>query len=496
VALALSGGLVVVLSATASPGAYAGTTSSRTVRTSVVAVSVPGAPQNLSAVPQDGGLLAGFQAPLDNGGATVTGFEYSLDGQTWSTAHPMTNGPWNVLELHGLENLRRYVVRVRAVNEAGAGAVATAAAVIPYSGSAPQVPGAPTQVRVEPLDGGMWVRFNAPADNGGAMVVGYQASTDGGSTWSDVSILDSNPLIFGLGGLRNGTSYSVLVRAVNVVGSGATGSAPAAVPFHPADAPTVTAVAPGDGQLTVSFAGPADDGGIPVTGYQASTDGGASWVAAPTLGTGPYTTTVGGLHNGSSYAVLLRAVTAGPGAAATAPAATPVAAPPVAGPDPTISAALSSASVRSRYGWYRTPVTISFRCATTGAPLATACPAPVLVARQGRHEAFSRTVTATDGGRATVDVEGIALDRTAPRVSLSHRASSVRFRPVWTCAPSDVLSGVAGCRVSAAYHRGRVHVRARVTVRATDRAGNRTVLHATYWSSSRGYHRTSSRTSH
>ena len=80
-------------------------------------------------------------------------------------------------------------------------------------------------------------------------------------------------------------------------------------------APTITAVigGTGTGQLVVTYAVPASDGGTPVTKYEISVDGGTTWwVCAPT----PGSCTLTSLTNGRSYPVVLRAVNAiGPGPA-------------------------------------------------------------------------------------------------------------------------------------------------------------------------------------
>lgn len=95
--------------------------------------------------------------------------------------------------------------------------------------------------------------------------------------------------------------------------------------------PTITTVVAGPvgGQLVVSYAAPASDGGAPITSYDASIDGGVTWwTCAPQ----PGSCTLTSLVNGRTYAVALRAVNAvGPG-----PASAPVSGVPVlpAGSDP------------------------------------------------------------------------------------------------------------------------------------------------------------------
>jgi hypothetical protein len=146
--------------------------------------------------------------------------------------------------------------------------------------------------------------------------------------------------------------------------------------------------------------------------------------------------------------------------------------------DPTITATLSSPHAATRYGWYRSPVTVTFHCTAPGAALTAPCPAPVTLSRDGGGQSLSRTVQAADGGTATVTVSGIDIDHTAPRLRVAGvGAAAVRRgagRP--RCVAKDSLSGVASCRIKRHTAGGRTSYRAR----ATDRAGNVTVVKGHY----------------
>lgn len=140
--------------------------------------------------------------------------------------------------------------------------------------------------------------------------------------------------------------------------------------------------------------------------------------------------------------------------------------------DPTIRATVRSAVSKTRHGWYRAPVTVSFTCTTNGAELATDCPAPVRISRQGAGMSLTRTVRAADGGVATASVSGINVDRSAPVVRIRgvrNGASYVGSPPRALCVARDALSGVASCRVTRRTSGGQV----RWVAAATDRAGNR-----------------------
>lgn len=147
--------------------------------------------------------------------------------------------------------------------------------------------------------------------------------------------------------------------------------------------------------------------------------------------------------------------------------------------DPTITAKVTSAAKKSKHGWYRTPVTVSFRCTTPGGALTSACPKPVTLSKNGAGQTVTRTVLAEDGGAASVTVKGVNVDRTAPRVSVKGVKQGRTYpgkAPRARCAGSDGLSGLASCTVKRKVSGERVTV----TAKATDRAGNTSTTSVRY----------------
>jgi hypothetical protein len=93
-----------------------------------------------------------------------------------------------------------------------------------------------------------------------------------------------------------------------------------------ASAPTVTSATPGNGTGTIDFLPPVSYGTSAITGYEASTDGGATWHAISTVAGSGETLQSGltGLTDGVTYQVLVRAVNgSGAGAASNAAPVTP-----------------------------------------------------------------------------------------------------------------------------------------------------------------------------
>ncbi|GAA2085036.1 Ig-like domain repeat protein [Aeromicrobium tamlense] len=143
--------------------------------------------------------------------------------------------------------------------------------------------------------------------------------------------------------------------------------------------------------------------------------------------------------------------------------------------NPALTARVIS-SQKSRGGWYRHPVTISFGCDAKGAELTTACPKPVKVSRQG-SSTVTRTIHTADGGIATVTA-AVKIDRSKPRVGIRGVKSGRSYfdAPKPTCSAKDSLSGVKTCKVTTKRSGSRVVV----TANATDVAGNVRTKRAAY----------------
>ncbi len=148
--------------------------------------------------------------------------------------------------------------------------------------------------------------------------------------------------------------------------------------------------------------------------------------------------------------------------------------------DPTITATVSSQFPKTSYGWYRSAVTVTFQCTATSAPLTAPCPQPVTFSNDGAGQSVTRTITATDGGTATVTVSGINIDTVPPTVSISGVQNGQTYTgtaPTPVCVGSDALSGLASCTLSSSQSGNQVTV----TATATDEAGNTATATVSYF---------------
>lgn len=151
--------------------------------------------------------------------------------------------------------------------------------------------------------------------------------------------------------------------------------------------------------------------------------------------------------------------------------------------DPTITAEILS-KVPVRQGWYREPVRVVFTCAEGSAPLTAPCPKPVRLRKNGADQSVSRSITAADGGTAAVTVEGINIDRKAPRVKVIgvKRGRTYSEERTVRCEARDGLSGPERCRVTTrVLDSAGPRTKVGYTAVGRDVAGNKRVVEGWYW---------------
>lgn len=277
-----------IASSAAQADALLGTVASAALPTAPTIDSITAGPSQLSV-----NFTAG-----DPGGSAITNYQYQLDGGNWQTMSPADNT--SPLVISGLENSRTYSVKIRAINSEGYGSASNA-----VSGAPLGPPQAPTITGITQTDTTASVSFTAPSSDGGASITNYRYSINNGQSWTTLSPASTSSPI-AISGLSPGTSYNIKIQAVNSYGNGTESATSAITTFDVPEAPTISAITPGNGSLSVAFTS-GGTGGTQITNYQYSIDSGLTWITrSPSSTFSPLLIT--GLTNGTTYDVLIRAV--------------------------------------------------------------------------------------------------------------------------------------------------------------------------------------------
>ncbi len=280
--------------------------------------TAPGAPRNVGAIAGDASATVTWTAPASNGGSPVTHYVVTPSADGEALAPITTAGPVTELTVTGLANGTAHTFTVAAVNVVGTGPASAPSA--PVTPSAPDtVPDAPTEVAAVAGDGSATVSWTAPASDGGSPVTHYVVTPRAGDTDLDPVVTDDASTSVVVPGLANGTSHSFTVAAVNAVGTSAESlpSSPVtpSLPTTPPGAPTAVMAVARDGEATVSWTAPAEDGNSPVTHYVVTPHDGATALSPVTTPDATTSSVVTGLTNGTPYTFTVVAVNAvGPSA--------------------------------------------------------------------------------------------------------------------------------------------------------------------------------------
>jgi titin len=242
---------------------------------SVTPAKAPDAPSSVSVTEGIGKVSVSWTAPASNGSAitSYTVQAYDNSGSLVAGAICVANAPAVTCDVStNLLSGNNYTFKVTATNIAGTSSPSTAsseAAII----AAPSVP---INVTAVAANARATVSWDAPINSNGSAIIGYT-----------VTAYSSNNIVSGscvtvapdrnceITGLTNGSPYTFKVTATNGIGtSGESLASPAATPSTVPNAPTGLTVAAGDGQVTISFTAPANNGGSPVTGYTIFTSDG------------------------------------------------------------------------------------------------------------------------------------------------------------------------------------------------------------------------------
>ena len=174
-------------------------------------------------------------------------------------------------------------------------------------------PGVPTIGAGTPGNAQAQIGFTPPGQNGGSPIIDYTATCNAPGPITKTGTGSNSPVLVTT--LVNGTTYSCSVKARNAAGFSADS---ATVQVTPAlvtvpGMPIIGAATPGNGNASIDFSPPLDNGGAAITQYTATCN-----PNAVTGSTNASPATVNGLTNGVTYTCTVTATNSagtGPGSA-------------------------------------------------------------------------------------------------------------------------------------------------------------------------------------
>ena len=154
-------------------------------------------------------------------------------------------------------------MEVRFTDDASNAETVTSDAVGPLVG----VPAAPASFAAARAgSGAVTLTFAAPGDDGGSAVTGYAYRVKRGDgafgSWTALTQAAVDNQQVALSGLVDGAEFTFELRAQNAAGTGAAAMGTAVLPSAPGAVRNLAAE-PGDGEVTLTWAAPSADGGVP-----------------------------------------------------------------------------------------------------------------------------------------------------------------------------------------------------------------------------------------
>ena len=214
----------------------------------------PDAPTGFTATPGDGQVQLSWDAPADDGGASIDHYVIYQNGLDVSHVTGTTE------TVTGLTNGASYNFAAAAHNSAGVGPMSTVVSVTPSATAT--VPDPPANLTATPGDGQVQLSWDPPANNGGMAVTGYRVywgpdpnSSNGPIVVNGTSYLHD--------GLENGQTFYYQVAAVNSMGEGdkttVVSSIPSASNFLPSP-PTGLIASVTNGMVILTWSASSNDG--------------------------------------------------------------------------------------------------------------------------------------------------------------------------------------------------------------------------------------------
>ena len=227
----------------------------------------PSYPRNLHATAGDGFVELDWEAPADDGGAAISGYNiFRGESSGGEIFHHQVGGDTAAYNDTGLENNVTYYYLVTAENAVGESHPAVEVSATPQSGVT--IPSRPGNLLSLSGDGFVELTWEPPEDNGGAPLINYRiyrGLTEGSESFLDDT--ESTETRYNDTTVENGASYHYFVTALNSLGESAGSIGITAHPLGVPGFPENVSAESGDGYVVLTWDEPYDDGGSPIISY-------------------------------------------------------------------------------------------------------------------------------------------------------------------------------------------------------------------------------------
>jgi hypothetical protein len=253
----------------------------------------PTAPTITTILNSNNSLIVYF-TPSRARGSPITSYFYSLDSSSVLIDSGSVTSP---LVINGLINGRNYFVSLYANSLQGMSSASNSLLGFPLLFS----PGTPRIISITPSNNSCSVILREPPIENGSPLITYFYSLDNGNTSINANTTTSPILI---NGLVNGTTYSIIVKAENALGSSRWSLPIQVTPIYDVpSAPFIIGITPLTGRIKVYF-NTSIPNGSPIKSYYYSFDNGVTLVNLNTLRSPVF---ISNLENYKLYTVKLYA---------------------------------------------------------------------------------------------------------------------------------------------------------------------------------------------
>src|SRR5437773_2235747 len=282
VGASLVGSLLAGLSIPTGPGDHIQAISDRSTIAPLLLPTLPSAPQNLQAVGGNGQVTLTWDPPSDDGGAPILLYTIyrgnSSGGESFLITVPLVTTYIDLTVSNGVT----YYYQVSAPNAVGEGPLSNEASATPNPPAT--VPGAPEGLGATAGDAIIALVWSPPGSDGGSPITNYKIyrgnSSGGESFFTEIG----NILAYLDTGLTNGHAYYYKYSEFNTTHDAPISNESSGTPTPPATkpgAPKNLQATPGNGQVTLNWQPPSNDGGSPIllyTIYRGNSSGGESFL--------------------------------------------------------------------------------------------------------------------------------------------------------------------------------------------------------------------------